>query len=300
MEICTIIKRNMTIKNLEDLSVIIPAYNEEETIGKVLGELFRSVRCHEVIVVDDGSTDKTFAVASAFPVKVIRHRTNKGYGAALKTGLRKASGEKILILDSDGQHDPADISALYDALEDFDMVIGERDIHTPQDRSRTMGKKLIRLIGEYLVEQPLPDFNSGFRAFKRNYMLGILHLLPNGFSFSTTSTLAFLKEGYTIGTVPIKSFVRAGRKSTVRFFHDGTKTLLLILRIIMLFNPLKIFAPVSLFLILGGLGFGIYGYLAFSRFSNSAVMITLMGMMMFFIGLLADQIAMLNRRNPLI
>jgi len=126
-------------KNLQDLSVIIPACNEEETIGKVLGELFSSGRCYEVIVVDDGSTDQTFVVASAFPVKVIRHRTNKGYGAALKTGLRKAPGVKNLILDSDGQHDSADISAVYDALEDFDMVIGERDLHTPQDRSRTVG-----------------------------------------------------------------------------------------------------------------------------------------------------------------
>jgi len=285
---------------LPDLSVVIPAYNEEATLAKVLEELIRSVQCHEIIVVDDGSTDQTFSVASAFPVKVFRHSVNKGYGAALKTGIRKATGKKILILDSDGQHHPKDIPALYHALNSFDMVIGERNKNTPQDRTRSLGKKIIRIVGEYLVEQPLPDFNSGFRIFDRTLMLGILHLLPNGFSFSTTSTLAFLKEGYSVGTVPIQSFIREGRKSTVRFFRDGAKTILLILRIIMLFNPLKIFAPVSILLILCGLGFGIYGYIFFSRFSNSAVLVTLMGVMMFFIGLLADQIAMLNRRNPLL
>lgn len=290
----------MIKRNFQDLSVIIPVYNEEKTIGKVLEKLIQSVRCHEVIVVDDGSTDQTVSIASDYPVKIFRHATNKGYGAALKTGIRKASGQKIVILDSDGQHNPADIPALYDALENCDMVIGERDIRTSQDRSRALGKKIIRLVGEYLVEQPLPDYNSGFRAFKRNLMMEILHLLPNGFSFSTTSTLAFLKEGYIVGTVPIQSYAREGRKSTVHFFRDGTKTLLLILRIIMLFNPLKIFVPVSMFVVLAGLGFGTYGYIAFSRFSNSAVMITLMGVIMFFIGLLADQIAMLNRRKPLV
>lgn len=282
-----------------DLSVIIPAYNEEHTIGRVLEELTRSMTFHEILVVDDGSTDNTSLIAAKFPVKLLRHHVNKGYGAALKTGIRKATGTKILILDSDGQHNPLDIPLLYNKLSEHDMVIGERDKNIPQNRSRSFGKKFIRLVGEYLVEQPLPDFNSGFRAFDKNLMLGILHLLPNGFSFSTTSTLAFLKEGFSIGTVTVQPRNREGRKSTVRFFRDGSKTILLILRIIMLFNPLKIFAPFSIFLILVGLGFGTYGYLAFSRFSNSAVMITLMGVMMFFIGLLADQISMLNRRNPM-
>ena len=182
-------------------------------------------------------------------------------------------------------------------LDDYDMVIGERASGSFQAKRRQSGKKLIRVIGKYMVEQKLPDYNSGFRGFNRNIILDMLHLMPNGFSFSTTSTLAFLKEGYTVGTFPMVVNERAGRKSNVKFVKDGSKTLLLLFRIIMLFNPLKIFFPASIIFVLFGLAFGIYGYIIVSRFSNSAILITTLGLLLFFFGLVADQISMLNRRG---
>ena len=280
-------------------SIIIPAYNEEEAIGTTLEQLVE-LKIHEeceIIVVDDGSEDQTSAIVSNFPVSLARHGMNKGYGAALKTGIRKAGGDIVILMDSDGQHDPRYIAEIRQRLGNYDMVIGERSDTSFQVKRRRAGKRLIRRIGEYLVEQKLPDYNSGFRGFQRETIAGMLHLMPNGFSFSTTSTLAFLKEGYNIGTFPIEVGTRIGRKSNVKMMKDGSKTILLLFRIIMLFNPLKVFFPASLISFLFGLGFGIFGYILFDRFSNGAVVLTMLGMFLFFIGLVADQISILNRRK---
>lgn len=280
------------------ISIVIPAYNEEVGLRSALDNLIKLElqNKYEIILVDDGSKDKTKDIIIEYPVTLYSHNVNKGYGAALKTGIRKAHGEKVIILDSDGQHDPKYIQNIVEMLDNHDMVIGERASGSFQVKRRQSGKKLIRIIGEYLVEQKLPDYNSGFRGFKRDIIFDMLHLMPNGFSFSTTSTLAFLKEGYTIGTFPIVVEERIGRKSNVKFVKDGSKTILLLLRIIMLFNPLKIFFPASIFFIFFGITFGVYGYFIASRFSNSAILITTLGFLLFFFGLVADQISMLNRR----
>ncbi len=279
------------------LIIVIPAYNEEAGIRKSLDGIveknYHSI--YEVIYIDDGSTDKTYEIITEYPVKCVRHPINKGYGAALKTGIRKATGTYVVILDSDGQHDPKYLDQLIGMLPDYDMVIGERTANSFQVKSRQKGKRLIRILGEMLVEQQLPDYNSGFRGFDRQLITELLHIMPNGFSFSTTSTLAFLKEGYTIGTFPIVVEERIGRSSNVKFLKDGSKTLLLIMRIIMLFNPLKIFFPASLLFFFLGIGWGIAGYLLAGRFPNSASLLTILGMFIFFIGLLADQISLLNR-----
>jgi glycosyltransferase involved in cell wall biosynthesis len=279
------------------ISVIVPAYNEEDAIRFAL-ERFVELGYHEkyeLIYINDGSLDDTASIIAEYPVKLYNHNVNKGYGAALKTGIRKAHGEKVVILDSDGQHDPKYIGQLIDLLADHDMVIGERDTDSHQVKNRQTGKKIIRRVGEYLVEQKLPDYNSGFRGFDRELIKEMLHLMPNGFSFSTTSTLAFLKEGYTIATFPISVTERIGRKSNVKMVKDGSKTMLLLLRIIMLFNPLKIFFPLSLITTALGMAWGIVGFFIAERFPNSAIVILVFGIIMFFIGLLADQIAMLNR-----
>ncbi|MCD4698407.1 MAG: glycosyltransferase family 2 protein [Bacteroidales bacterium] len=280
-------------------TIVIPAFNEEGGIEAGLKKIIelKLHEIHEVIYIDDGSTDNTSAIIEKYPVKLYKHHINKGYGAALKTGIRKASGDKIVILDSDGQHNPSHIEKIITMLDEYDMVIGERTDDSFQVKNRQSGKKLIKWIGEYMVEQKLPDYNSGFRGFNRKIIQGMLHLMPNGFSFSTTSTLAFLKEGYMIGAFPIKVSERVGRKSNVKFAKDGTKTLLLIFRIIMLFNPLKIFFPASLIAVFLGLAFGTYGYFIAGRFSNSAIILSILGMFLFFIGLIADQISMLNRRR---
>lgn len=280
-------------------SIIIPAYNEEEAIGATLERLveLKFHEKYEVIVVDDGSSDRTADLIAGYPVKLIRHHINKGYGASLKTGIRRASGNYVIMMDSDGQHNPDDIARIEDMLGEYDMVIGERSKGSFQVKRRKAGKRLIKRIGEYLVEQNLPDYNSGFRGFKREEIASMLHLMPNGFSFSTTSTLAYLKEGYIIGTLPIEVSERVGRKSNVKMVKDGSKTILLLFRIIMLFNPLKVFFPISIFTFLAGLGFGIAGFIFYDRFSNGAVVLTMLGMFLFFIGLVADQISILNRRK---
>lgn len=280
-----------------EISIVIPAYNEEQGIRQGL-ERIVEMKFHErfeVIYIDDGSTDNTYNIIHEFPVKCYRHNINKGYGAALKTGIRKAKGNKVVILDSDGQHDPKYIETLIGMLDEHDMVIGERTDDSFQVKRRQGGKRFIRMIGEFLVEQKLPDYNSGFRGFDRKLIYEMLHIMPNGFSFSTTSTLAFLKEGYTIGTFPIVVEERIGRQSNVKFVKDGSKTILLLMRIIMLFNPLKLFFPASLVMFILGLTWGILGYFVAGRFPNSASLVTSMSVFIFFIGLLADQVAMLNR-----
>ena len=282
-----------------EVSVIIPLYNEEVGIEQLL-EKMTGLNFHEqyeILVIDDGSTDRSLEVIRQFPVRVFSHSVNKGYGAALKTGIRRAKGKKIVILDSDGQHDPVHIPEITELLDQHEMVIGTRDKGSFQVRTRQMGKRVIRWVGEYLVEQKLPDYNSGYRGFDAELIKRMLHMMPNGFSFSTTSTLAFLKEGYSIGTFPITVEERVGRKSNVKFFKDGAKTLMLIMRIIMLFNPLKIFLPASVIITLSGVSFGIYGYIVAERFSNGAIVLTILGMFLYFIGLVADQISILNRKS---
>jgi len=285
--------------DIKQATVIIPAYNEETGIGPLLDKMVASSlhTKYEIIVVDDGSTDLTADLVSKYPVRLVKHGTNKGYGASLKTGIRKATCDKVIMLDSDGQHDPKYIDQVFNLLAEYEMVIGERDAKSHQVGSRKGGKWLIRKTGEMLVDQKLPDYNSGMRGFHRELILNLLHLMPNGFSFSTTSTLAFLKEGYIIGTFPINVAERVGRSSNVKFMKDGSKTLLLLFRIIMLFNPLKVFFPASLFFTFGGLVWGVNGYLFFGRFPNSGTVLITLGMFMFFFGLLADQIAILNRKK---
>lgn len=280
-------------------TIVIPAYNEEEGIVGLL-EAVKKLNLfekYEFIVVDDGSTDNTAAVAGKYPLKVIRHAVNKGYGASLKTGVRKATTKRVVTLDSDGQHDPVFIDTIVEMLDDYDMVIGERSSTSFQVKSRKSGKWIIRKTGEILVDQKLPDYNSGLRGFHRDQIYSLLHLMPNGFSFSTTSTLAYLKEGLNIGTFPIEVVERVGRASSVKFLKDGSKTFLLLFRIIMLFNPLKIFFPASVFFSFIGLAWGTYGFLAFGRFSNSGIIVLTLGMFTFFFGLLADQISLLNRKK---
>jgi len=282
------------------VAIVIPAYNEAEGIAVTLDNLMARglTKRAEVIVVDDGSSDTTAAVVQKYPVTLLRHSVNKGYGASLKTGIRHARADKIVTMDSDGQHTAESVEMIMAQLHDFPLVIGERATDSYQVRNRKFGKWIIRLVGEYLVEQKLPDFNSGLRGFDRRIMRSLLHLMPNGFSFSTTSTLAFLKDGYSIGTVPIVARPRVGRASSVRPVKDGIKTLMLLTRIVMLFNPLKIFLPASVGMGAWGVALAIVNILGDkARVSNGAVIVMVTALFLFFFGLLADQISMLNLRE---
>ena len=182
------------IKTNPEVSVVIPLFNEETGIKGLLDKLIE-LKFHElfeVIIINDGSTDNSLEAVKKFPVKVYSHSVNKGYGAAIKTGIRKARCERIVILDSDGQHDPADIPQFVKMLDDYEMVIGTRDKDSFQVRNRQVGKRVIRWVGQYLVEQKLPDYNSGYRGFHKELIKGMLHIMPNGFSFSTTSTSSII------------------------------------------------------------------------------------------------------------
>ncbi len=282
------------------ISIIIPVFNEEAAIGNTLEGLVASGWSEraKILVVDDGSTDSTAEVVSRYPVRLLRHGGNRGYGAALKTGIRAATTEHVLIMDSDGQHTAEMLEAIVREMPNYDMVIGERAAGSHQVRSRKFGKWIIRVVGEYLVEQKLPDYNSGLRSFKRSAINNLLHIMPNGFSFSTTSTLAFINLGRSIGLVPIQARPRVGRPSNVRPGRDGSKTLMLLLRIVMLFNPMKIFLPAASIMGVWGLAVALMDIFGrHARVSNGAVTVMVFAMLLFFIGLLADQVSMLNLRE---
>jgi len=278
------------------LSIIIPAYNEEEGLRTFLGKLlpFARERGWEVIVVDDGSTDATADVAREYGAKVISHHRNKGYGSALKTGIRNASNEIVVMMDSDGQHKQEDIERLVEYIDDYDMVVGARK---RSKGIRAPGKKLLSIVANYLSGYKIPDLNSGFRVFRKSLIETFLHFCPNGFSFTTTITLAYLREGYSIKYVPIDAQERVGRPSTVKFFRDGYKTFLLIIRVIVLFNPLKVFVPASIFLFLLGFAFTVYGIVVFGRAPNMGVLTILSSIILFFMGILADQISAIRRER---
>ncbi len=283
---------------LSTVSVVIPAYNEAKNIATVLhGLRDYSSEC-EIIVVDDGSTDGTGDAAAAVPgVKVVSHPYNIGYGAALKTGIRAASGETIVMMDSDGQHrDYADIDRLIEHIGEFDMVVGARTGEAHRPMLRRPGKWLLGKIANYLVKQNIPDINSGFRAFRRHAVLQYLPLLSDQFSFTTTQTLMMFSEGKRVKYIPIKVYKRGG-KSTVRIFRDGFNTILLMLRAIMLFNPLRVFLPISLILFLIGAGRLATGLIVGQDYTITSIFGLLSAILVFLIGLLADQVASLRKEN---
>ena len=286
--------------NLKDLSIVIPAYNEEHGLTKVLPKLCNDIdNGWEIIVVDDGSTDATARIVADFKgVKLVKHPYNKGYGAALKTGIKEAKNETILIMDSDGQHSIKDFRRLVKKYgeEDYDLIIGARSSDAYQVKTRMPGKILLTKTAEYLAGQKIRDLNSGLRIFKKSKMIPFFNILPNSFSFSTTSTLAFMKEAYNVGYIDIETEKREGRKSSVKFVRDGSRTLLLITRVIMLFNPLKIFFPVSVLTFVLGVLWGLYGVVIFQRIPNSSVILMVFGMFLFFFGMLADQTASIRRQ----
>jgi glycosyltransferase involved in cell wall biosynthesis len=277
-------------------SIVIPAYNEAEGLGRTLDWLMPKAveRGWEVIVVNDGSTDTTVDVATGNGARVITHPENGGYGAALKTGIRNASHEIVITMDADGQHDPSDVERLLEGLKAHDMVVGDRG---RAKGVRAPGKRLLSIVANYLSGMKIPDLNSGFRAFRKRTIREFLHFCPNGFSFTTTVTLAFLRSGYHVAYVPIKAEGRIGRASNVRFFRDGYKTFLLIIRVIVLFNPLKVFVPSSIVLFIAGVAFTIYGIIAFRRAPNTGILIILSSILLFFMGILADQISAIRRER---
>ncbi|MCK5800821.1 MAG: glycosyltransferase family 2 protein [Deltaproteobacteria bacterium] len=284
-----------------DVSVVIPAYNEEAGIGDTLTELVASTNAHdrryEIIVVDDGSADRTAEIAQAIDgVRVIQHRRNRGYGAALKTGVLAAEGETVAFYDADNQFETEDLHRMIDELDNCDAALGNRTAKSHTPFSRKGGKKMLGWLANYLARQKIPDLNCGLRAMNRNLLLEYIHLWPTGFSASTTTTLVLLKEGYDVSFVPVTVKKRVGT-STVKIFRDGFNTVLLIIRLTTLLDPFRVFIPTAVGLFLIGLFWGGFYMAAGHGLSVGGLFLLVSGVNIFFFGLLADQIAALRRER---
>ena len=278
-------------------SVIVPAFNEGPSIRQLVVDLQNVTRWHEILVVDDGSSDETGEQAAAVGARVIRHPYNKGNGAAVKTGIRQASGTYILIVDGDGQHQPADAVRLVGQLDQYELVVGARSKATQATTSRRLGNSLLNGLASYLTNRPIPDLTSGFRAARRDCLLEFLHLIPNGFSTPTTTTLAFLKAGYSVQFVPVDAAARQG-VSKIRLGSDGAKFVLILLKLITIFSPLRIFVPVSLATFTLGAAYAMWTIATQSHVTNSSVLLILLSVIMFLIGLVSEQIASLRFERP--
>lgn len=276
-------------------TLIIPAYNEAMEIGSVLKKLGHPLNCAEIIVVDDGSTDDTTKIASANGARVISHLYNRGYGAALKTGISSAKTDIVITYDADGQHRPEDLEKIAKIANQYDMVVGARDKGSQKDWLRAPGKGFLSLFVNVLCGYKVPDLTSGLRSFKTPIIKKYLHLMPDGFSMSTTSTIAFLRMGYSVKYIPIITESRKGRKSSVKI-KDGFRVIMLILNLIVLFNPQRIFLPVSLFFFLLGTGYFIgYSLLVELDLTPTMILFVMVGVIIFFMGIICEHISAIRR-----
>ena len=276
-----------------ETTVVVPAFNEGAAIERVVRELGEVGPWHEVLVVDDGSTDDTAAHARAAGARVIRHPYNKGNGAAVKSGIRTASGAYLLVIDGDGQHRAADAPRLLAPLDDYDLVVGARHASTHATLGRRLGNAVLNRLATYLTAHPVPDLTSGFRAARTRPLKEFLHLIPNGFSTPTTTTLAFIKAGYSVTFVPTAARPRRGQ-SKIRFVQDGFKFFLILLRVITIYSPLRVFVPLSLASLTGGVGYALWTTINYSRVTNTSVLLTVLGVLIFLIGLVSEQISTLR------
>jgi glycosyltransferase involved in cell wall biosynthesis len=273
-----------------DVSVVIPAFNEGSAIGGLVAALLAAGPWREIIVVDDGSSDDTSANARAAGALVVRHPYNKGNGAAVKSGIRRAVGDYVLIVDGDGQHSPEDARRLVAALGEYDLVVGARSAATQATHARRFGNSALNRFASYLTDREIPDLTSGFRAARREYLREFLHLLPNGFSTPTTTTLAFIKAGYNVTFEPTEARPRVGH-SKIRLARDGVKFFMIILKIVTLYSPLRVFVPMALVSLALGAAYGAVNVVCCSRIPNGAVLLILFGVGVFLVGLVSEQIS---------
>jgi len=275
------------------VSIVIPAYNEAAAIASVVAQLQTAGPWHEIIVVDDGSDDATAASAASAGARVVRHPYNKGNGAAVKSGIRASTGDFVLIVDGDGQHRPEDARRIVGRLGEYDLVIGARSASTQATHARRYGNGALNWLASYLTDREIPDLTSGFRAARRDHLWEFIHLLPNGFSTPTTTTLAFIKAGYNVTFEPVEARGREGQ-SKIRLAQDGVKFLVIILKIVTLFSPLRIFLPIGLVAFILGSGYGLWGVMVNAKIPNGAVLLIMFSVIVFLVGLVSEQIAALR------
>jgi glycosyltransferase involved in cell wall biosynthesis len=274
-------------------SIVIPAFNEGIAVERLVADLQGLAAWREILVVDDGSSDATSAQAASAGARVLRHPYNKGNGAAVKTGVRHASGTFIIVMDADGQHRPADALRLVSQLDEYDLVVGARSSSTQATSSRRIGNALLNALASYLTGRPIPDLTSGFRAARRECLLEFLHLLPNGFSTPTTTTLAFLRAGYSVRFEPIEAAQRQGR-SKIRLASDGVGFFLILVKVMTIFSPLRIFVPISVTAFIAGAAYAAWTIATQSHVTNSSVLLIMLSVVILLIGLVSEQISSLR------
>jgi glycosyltransferase involved in cell wall biosynthesis len=276
------------------LSIVIPAKNESVAIGDTVRMARSEFPDAEIIVVDDGSTDATARVAEEAGAMIIQHPESLGNGAAVKSGARSSNGELIVFMDGDGQHDPRDIARLLKKLDEgYDMVVGARDSKSHASIGRLFANGLYNKLASRLSGRQITDLTSGFRIVRAHLFKRFLYLLPNGFSYPTTITMAFLRSGYPVKFEPIKVNGRIG-KSHIRPIRDGARFFAIIFKIATLYAPLKIFLPISGLFFATGLGYYAYTYIMYGRFTNMSLLVFSASVIIFLIGLISEQITALT------
>ena len=276
-----------------DVSVVIPAFNEAGAIGDVVRGLRDAAAWREILVIDDGSSDDTAGAAEAAGARVLRQPYNKGNGAAVKTGIRHATGDFVLVIDADGQHQPADAIRLAARLGEYDLVVGARASATQAGATRRLGNSALNRLASFLTEREIPDLTSGFRGARRAHLLEFLPLLPNGFSTPTTTTLAFVRAGYNVAFEPIQARTRVGT-SKIRLSRDGPKFLLIMLRVMTIFSPLRVFVPIAAAALAVGAGYAVWTIVTQRHITNSSVLLILFAVVVLLVGLVSEQISALR------
>ena len=276
------------------VSIVIPVFNEAESLPELLNKIRALEIAHaEILVIDDGSDDGSAEIAFNAGAHVVRHPYNIGNGAAVKSGIRAAQGRILVLMDGDGQHRPEDIPKLLAEAEGYHMIVGERAKGSKCRFHRNAANIVYNLLASYVTCFKVKDLTSGFRVLSRRDALRFIDLLPNTFSYPTTLTLAFLRSGLTVKYVPIQSLYRAGQ-SKITLLSDGIRFLLIITKIATLFSPFRIFLPVSMFFFFAGITNYIHTYLTEHRFTNMSVFLLTTAVIIFMLGLISEQIALLR------
>ncbi len=277
----------------EKITVVLPAFNEKENIG----ETILSIRTHlpgcEILVVDDGSTDGTGEIARQAGARVCVHPYNIGNGAAVKTGLRNARGDWVILMDADGQHDPADIAGLLAHRDRYDMVVGALGKDSETRWHRDLANRIFNRLASYVTRFKVHDLTSGFRLLRRATARQFIYLLPNTFSYPSTITMAYLRSGRSVKYVPIRTRARKG-KSKIRLARDGVRFLLIITKIATLFSPFRIFLPVSFLFFLTGVMYYVYTFITTHRFTNMSALLLTTSVVIFMMGLVSEQISQMR------
>lgn len=277
-----------------EVTLVLPAFNESMVIGSVIAALKASYPDWEIVVVDDGSTDRTHDCALQAGARVIRHPKNMGNGAAVKTGARHAQGRYVIFMDADGQHGVELPGQMVPFLhEGYDMVVGARARETHAGLPRRLGNAALNGFASLMTGQSIPDLTSGVRAVHGATFRRFLYLLPNGFSYPTTITMAFMRSGLSVVFHPIRAKPRKG-VSKIKFFRDGSRFLIIIMKVVTLYSPMRIFLPVSLAFFFTALGWYIHVYLATGRLTNMPVLLFTVAVMAFLIGLVSEQVTALH------